>query len=91
VARDRATIREEAIRVAEKLAADHPQALDVLGRDAFARRQARRWARLARSRVKTGDLAGARVALDQARTLEPGRLTSVGYRLRALLLALRTR
>ncbi len=91
VARDRATIREEAIRVAEKLAGEHPEALDVLGRDVFARRQARRWARVARSRSKSGDVVGARAALTQARTLDPGRLSSVGYRLRELLLTLRTR
>jgi hypothetical protein len=91
VARDRGTVREEAIRVAEKLACEHPEALDVLGRNTFARRQARRYARLARARARAGDAGAARAALAQARTLEPGRLSSVGYRLRALLLALRSR
>ena len=91
VARDRGTVREEAIRVAEKLAREHPEALDLVGRDTFARRQARRWVRLARVRAKAGDAGGARAALAQARTLDRGRLGGVGYRLRALLLALRSR
>jgi len=46
IARDRAVVREESIRLAEKLVAEHPEVLDVLGRGAFRRRQARRWAPL---------------------------------------------
>jgi glycosyltransferase involved in cell wall biosynthesis len=91
VARDRATVREEAILVADKLAREHPEALDLVGRDTFARRQARRYVRLARARERAGDAGGARTALVQARQLDPGRLGSVTHRLRALLLALRTR
>ncbi len=91
IARDRATVREEAIAVADKLAREHPEALDVLGRNTFARRQAGRYARLARVRARAGDAHGARAALSKAGALDPGRLSSVGYRLRALLLALRTR
>ena len=88
VARDRARIREEAIRLAEKLAREHPEAIDRLGRAAFVRRQARRWARLATARLEAGDARGARAALAEARGLRPG---NVAYRLRALWLALRSR
>jgi len=88
VARDRQTVREEAIRVAEKLAREHPEALALFGRDAFVRRQARRWARLAAARLHAGDAGGARAALAEARALRP---RSIAYRLRALWLTLRTR
>ena len=88
VARNRERIREEAIRLAEKLAREHPEALDRLGRTAFVRRQARRWARLASARLEAGDGRGARAALAEARALHPG---NVVYRLRALWLALRGR
>src|SRR5262245_55423079 len=82
VARDRATVNEEAIRLGEKLAREHPEALVAIGRRTFARRQARRWARLARARSRGGDRAGARVALREARALDP---TNPRYLLRALL------
>ena len=88
VARDRGRIREEAIRLAEKLAREHPEAIDRLGRAAFVRRQARRWARLASARLEAGDARGARAALAEARALHPNHLA---YRLRALWLALRGR
>jgi glycosyltransferase involved in cell wall biosynthesis len=88
VARDRHKVREESIRLAEKLMHEHPEALDLVGRGAFQRRQARRWARLAEMRLGAGDAAGARAALGRARALRPA---NVGYRLRALWLALRAR
>ncbi len=88
VTRDRDTMREEAILVADKLVREHPQALSALGGAAFARRQARRLARLAVRRARAGDAAGARAALARARDLRPSHL---GYRLRALWLALRAR
>src|SRR5437870_722183 len=88
VARDRERIREEAIRLAEKLVREHPEALDRLGRRVFVRRQARRWGRLATARLRAGDPRGARAALAEARALHPG---NVAYRLRALWLALRRR
>jgi glycosyltransferase involved in cell wall biosynthesis len=88
VTHDRAAIREEAIRLADKLAREHPASLTLLGRGAFARRQARRWARLAAARARAGDAAGARDALARARALRPANLA---YRLRALWLALRPR
>ena len=91
VARDRATVREEAIRVAEKLVREHPEALAALGRDTYNRRQARRYARLARVRAKAGDRRGAQAALMNARRLEPGPIAMLSYRLQALLLALRPR
>jgi hypothetical protein len=91
VARDRPTVREEAIRVADKLVREHPEALELLGRESFARRQARRHARLARARARAGDVRGARAALAEARRLQPGTAGALGYRLRALLLALRPR
>jgi glycosyltransferase involved in cell wall biosynthesis len=88
IARDRERVRAEAIRLADKLAREHPDALDRLGRVAFVRRQARRWARLATNRARAGDTAGARAALASARRLDPHNL---GHRLRALWLALRRR
>jgi len=88
VARDRERVREEAIRLGEKLAREHPEALRLLGRAAFVRRQARRYARLATARLEAGDARGARAALGQARALRP---RSLAYQLRALWLALRGR
>jgi glycosyltransferase involved in cell wall biosynthesis len=88
LAQDRTTIREEAIRIADKLVAAQPEVLPVLGRTAFVRRQARRYARLARDRLRAGDTLGARVALRQARELRP---LNLRYRLEALWLRLRPR
>jgi glycosyltransferase involved in cell wall biosynthesis len=88
IAQDRTTIREEAIRLAEKLVATHPDVLPVLGQTAFARRQAKRYARLARERLRKGDALGARVAMRQARELRP---LNLRYRLQALWLRLRPR
>jgi glycosyltransferase involved in cell wall biosynthesis len=88
VSRDRERIRAEAIRLADKLAREHPESLALLGRGAFTRRQARRWSRLAAARARHGDAAGARRALAEARALRPANLA---YRLRALWLALRPR
>jgi glycosyltransferase involved in cell wall biosynthesis len=86
IARNRAVVREESIRLAEKLVGEHPEVLDVLGRGAFRKRQARRWARLATVRARGGDAAAARAALGRARRLDP---TNLRYRLRALWLRLR--
>jgi glycosyltransferase involved in cell wall biosynthesis len=83
---DRARLRAAAIRVGEKLVAEHPEVLPLLGARAFRRRQARRWARLARGCAAAGDLAAARDALGRACTLQPA---SLRYRLQALVLALR--
>jgi glycosyltransferase involved in cell wall biosynthesis len=86
IARNRSVVREESIRLAEKLVGEHPEVLDVLGRGAFRKRQARRWARLATMRAREGDAAAARAALGRARRLDP---SNVRYRLRALWLRLR--
>ena len=83
VARDRQKVREESIRLAEKLVREHPEVLPVLGPAAFARRQARRYGRLASMRLAGGDLDGARAALARACALRPRDLR---YRLRALWL-----
>lgn len=88
IARDRTAVSEEAIRIAEKLVAAQPEVLPVLGRAAFVRRQARRYARLARARLRAGDPLGARVAWRQARALRP---LNLRYRLEALWLRLRPR
>jgi glycosyltransferase involved in cell wall biosynthesis len=88
LARDRTTIREEAIRIADKLVTAHPEVLPVLGRTDFLRRQARRHARLARERLRAGDPLGARLALKAARGLRP---LNLRYRLEALWLRLRPR
>jgi glycosyltransferase involved in cell wall biosynthesis len=86
IARNRDVVREESIRLAEKLVAEHPEVLDVLGRGAFRKRQARRWARLAAVSARDGDAEAARTALGRARGLDP---TNLRYRLRALWLRLR--
>jgi glycosyltransferase involved in cell wall biosynthesis len=86
IARDRATVREESIRLADKLVRTHPDVLAALGRDAFRKRQARRWARLAASRAKAGDAVAARAAMAEARRLDPA---SLRWRWRALWLRLR--
>jgi hypothetical protein len=88
VARDRQKVREEAIRLAEKLVRLHPEALDLVGRKTFARRQARRYVRLARTRLRAGDAPGACEALGRASALRPANLR---YRLELLWLALRGR
>jgi glycosyltransferase involved in cell wall biosynthesis len=88
VARNRDKVREEAIRLGEKLTREHPEALARLGEATFVRRQARRYARLAATRFRAGDARGARAALTEARALNPRNVT---YRLRALWLALRAR
>jgi glycosyltransferase involved in cell wall biosynthesis len=86
VARDRVTVREESIRLAEKLARESPEVLDLIGPGVFSRRQARRYARLAQIRAHAGDAGGAWAALAGARSLQPANLR---YRLQALWLALR--
>jgi glycosyltransferase involved in cell wall biosynthesis len=88
IARDRTTVSEEAIRIADKLVSAHPVVLPRLGRTDFLRRQARRHARLARARLRDGDALGARLALRQARELRP---LNLRYRLEALWLRLRPR
>jgi len=88
ISRDRNTVREEAVRLADKLAREHPEVLELVGPGTFARRQARRYARLASARADAGDAVGARAALAEARALRPG---SLAYHLRALWLALRAR
>jgi len=88
IARNRGVVREESIRLAEKLVGEHPEVLDVLGRGAFRKRQARRWARLAQQRARDGDTQAARTALGRAKRLDPANLR---YRLRALWLQLRAR
>lgn len=87
IARDRAAVREEAVRLAEKLVREQPGVIEALGREAFHRRQARRWTRLASERLRAGDLAAAREALSRARQHAPHRLS---LRLRALWLRLRS-
>ncbi len=86
IAHNRAVVREESIRLAEKLVGEHPEVLDVLGHGAFRKRQARRWARLATVRAREGDAGAARIALGRAKRLDP---TNLRYRLRALWLRLR--
>jgi len=80
VARDRRKVREESIRLADKLVREHPEVLPLLGPGAFARRQARRYGRLATMRLAAGDVDGAREALACARALRP---LDLRYRLRA--------
>src|SRR3989442_4788268 len=83
VARDRTKVREESIRLAEKLVHEHPEVLRVVGPSAFARRQARRYGRLATIRLAAGDVEGSPGALARAQALRPHDLR---YRLRTLWL-----
>ncbi|MFN8543325.1 MAG: glycosyltransferase family 2 protein [Candidatus Binatia bacterium] len=85
---DRVRLREASIRLAEKLVDLHPEVLDDIGRRAFQRRQARRYARLAATRLEQGDVIGARSAMARARALAP---INVRYRLRSLWLRLHDR
>jgi glycosyltransferase involved in cell wall biosynthesis len=88
VARNRLKVAEEAIRLGEKLVREHPEALVLLGRRRFLRRQTRRWVRLARARARAGDRRGAEAALTRARELGRG---SLAHRVRALWWSLRVR
>src|SRR5262249_58518603 len=63
IARNRGVVREESIRLADKLVAEHPAVLDVLGRGALRKRQARPRARPATARARDGDAEAARPAL----------------------------
>jgi glycosyltransferase involved in cell wall biosynthesis len=56
----------ENIRVIEKMIRDFPQAEDLLGARRVARRVAYRYYRLAKSRWKAGNVAGAREAIAEA-------------------------
>ena len=86
VAQNRVVVREESIRLAEKLVTLHPEVVGLVGERAFNNRQARRWASLAALRLRAGDVRGARAALARAVEIDPG---NVRYRLRALWLRLR--
>jgi glycosyltransferase involved in cell wall biosynthesis len=88
ITQNRMLLRQESIRLAEKLLGAHPEVLEQLGQTDYQRRQARRYARLATLKMEAGDAAGARDALAQACKLDPRK---VRYRLRALALALRKR
>jgi hypothetical protein len=88
VTQNRLLLREESIRLAEKLLQAHPEVLEHLGRGTYARRQARRYARLASMKMRAGDPSGAQRALAEACRLAPQNVT---YRLRALALRLRMR
>ena len=87
IAQDRTAVREESIRLADKLVRLHPEILDVVGRQTFQRRQARRYARLASMKVRAGEPAAARAALDRAKALDP---RNVRYRMQALWVRLRS-
>jgi glycosyltransferase involved in cell wall biosynthesis len=88
VARNRLKVAEEAIRLGDKLVREHPEALALLGRRRFLRRQARRWVRLAGARARAGDRSGAEAALARARELGGGSLV---HRVRSLWWSLRVR
>jgi glycosyltransferase involved in cell wall biosynthesis len=88
VTQNRMLLREESIRLAERLLREHPEMLDHVAKADYDRRQARRYARLADMRQGAGDIVGARRAITEACRLAPH---NVGYRLQALALALRAR
>jgi len=87
IAQNRTAVREESIRLADKLVRLHPEILDVVGRQTFQRRQARRYARLASMKMRAGDPAAARAALERAKALDP---RNVRYRVQALWVRLRS-
>lgn len=68
----------ENLRALEKLRADYPEALDLIGRRAFFRLVAHRYYRLAKALAGKGDAGGAREAIRQAVSLRP---LSLKYRL----------
>jgi glycosyltransferase involved in cell wall biosynthesis len=86
VTQNRMLLRQESIRLAERLVSEHPEILDHVGTIAYTRRQARRYARLATLKMAAGDMGGARTAIAEACRLAP---RNVGYRLQALAIALR--
>ncbi len=88
VTHDRMLLRQESIRLAERLLSEHPEMLGRVGAMSYARRQARRYARLATMKLEAGDLCGARTAIAAACRLAP---RNVGYRLQALSITLRRR
>jgi len=88
VTQNRMLLREESIRLAERLFREHPEMLEHVGKADYDRRQARRYGRLAQMRIEAGDIAGARSAIAEACRLAPH---NVAYRLQALALALRAR
>jgi glycosyltransferase involved in cell wall biosynthesis len=88
VTHNRMLLREESIRLAERMLGDHPEIIDRVGQIEYARRQARRYARLASMKLEAGDLEAARAAMDEACRLAPG---NVAYRLQALAMKLRRR
>ena len=88
ITQNRMLLREESIRLAEKFLRAYPHVLEQFGQATYARRQARRYSRLATMKLRAGDVAGARKALAEACRLAP---RNVSYRLRALALSLRMR
>lgn len=88
VTQNRMLLREESIRLAEKLREHHPEMLERVGKTAYAQRQARRYSRLAAMKLDAGDADGARSAIAEACRLAP---RNVSYRLQALAIAVRLR
>lgn len=88
ISQNRMLLREESIRLAEKLRDHQPEMLARVGKSAYDQRQARRYARLASMKLEAGDAEGARTAIAEACRLAP---RNVGYRLQALAIALRLR
>jgi glycosyltransferase involved in cell wall biosynthesis len=72
----------ENIRVIEKLMRDYPEARDLIGRAAVARRLAYRYYRLAKGRWRRDDHRAARQAIEEAISLRPFHLKYRIYRFR---------
>lgn len=72
----------ENLRALEKLRAEYPEALDLVGRRAFFHLCAHRYYRLAKALKKKGDARGAREAIRQAISLSPFSLKYRLYQLR---------
>jgi tetratricopeptide (TPR) repeat protein len=61
----------ENLRALQKLFADYPEGVDLIGKRAFSRLCAYRYYRLAKALAKKGDVEEARKAIGQAITLRP--------------------
>ena len=75
----------ENLRALEKLMADYPEAVDLIGRRSFFQLCAHRYYRLAKALARKGNLKGAREAIGQAVALRPFSIKHRLWQLRWIL------
>jgi glycosyltransferase involved in cell wall biosynthesis len=75
----------ENLRALEKLLADYPEAVDLIGRRSFFRLFAHRYYRLAKALARKGNLKGAREAMAHATALRPMSIKHRLWQLRWIL------